>query len=97
MLMQKPISPGEVVTLKLVTGEEIFGRLDSEDEQYVKLDKACTLGRNPSTGAVGLMDWMMTSAPGVVPVSRASIIAMVLTEEKLAKKYTEDTTSIQLV
>ena len=97
MLMQKPITPGSVVTLKLTTGEEIFGRLDSEDENFVTLDKVCTLGRDSNTGAVGLMNWMMTSAPALVPVSRGSIIAMVPTEEKLARKYTEDTTSIQLV
>lgn len=97
MLMQKPMVPGDVVTLKLTTGEEIFGRLDSEDNNYIVLSRICTLGRDSTTGAVGLMNWMMTSAPDLVPVSRSSIIAMVPTESKLAKKYTEDTTSIQLV
>lgn len=97
MLMQKPMVSGEVVTLKLITGEEVFGRLDSEDDHYVTLCKVCTLGRDPNSGAVGLMNWMMTSAPELVPVSRSSIITMVPTEEKLARKYTEETTSIQLV
>ena len=40
MLIQKPIEKNDVVTVKLLTGEEIIGRFEGEDENGLHVSRA---------------------------------------------------------
>jgi hypothetical protein len=39
MLIDKGVTSGEVVTIKLTSGEELVARLDTETDTFVKLSK----------------------------------------------------------
>jgi hypothetical protein len=43
MLIQKPISNGDTITIKLLSGEEVIARFDSEDDSSFYGYGFCTL------------------------------------------------------
>ena len=43
MLIQKPLDQGDIVSIKLITGEEILGRFESVTDNELHIKKPCTL------------------------------------------------------
>jgi len=43
MLIQKPLDQGDIVSIKLLTGEEVLGRYVSETDTEIHVKKPCTL------------------------------------------------------
>lgn len=44
MLIQKPVAEQDVVTIRLVSGEEIVGRLTTETDTQITLSKPISIG-----------------------------------------------------
>ena len=42
MLIQKTLDQGDIVSIKLLTGEEVLGRYDSETDTEIHVKKPCT-------------------------------------------------------
>jgi len=62
MLLEKlSYSENDIVTLKLISGEEVIGKFISEDSQAVTLDKPLTLAM--SQKGVGMVPLLMTVNP----------------------------------
>mgnify|MGYP000909086099 CR=1 FL=1 len=87
------IKPGEVVSCRLSTGEELVGVLKSESTESIELSKPLIVGR--SNEGFGLMPYMMTvSAESTVKISPDHIMTMAKTNEEVSKGYTKQTSDI---
>jgi hypothetical protein len=61
MLIDKGVTQGEVITLKLTSGEEIVAKLVEETDTYYKLSKPMVIGMGQK--GPGLMPYLFTVNP----------------------------------
>lgn len=94
MLIQKPLDQGDIVSIKLLTGEEILGRFESITDTEIHVKKPCTLAMGQQ--GMGIVPWMMTTQPEVTKLNKATVIAYAPTDKEIALAYTEATSSIKL-
>jgi hypothetical protein len=94
MLIQKPIAENDVVTLKLLTGEEVLAGFIRYNETSITVKRPSTIASDGQ--GMGIVPWMMTSRSDTVDINKSAVIAIALTEEDIAKAYTETTSSIKL-
>jgi hypothetical protein len=94
MLIQKPAATGDTVSIKLISGEEIIGRLDEDNAEYIKLNRP----KSVSIGAqgLGMMPFMFLGGADNVTIKHSHIIVMVLAEKSAADQYVQGTTGIAL-
>lgn len=95
MLLENVIKPNDVITLKLVTGEEILATLWTDGVDHITVTRPAVIARSPD-GGMGMIPWMITGASERVNISRHSVITYCATDPDIAKAYTESTTGLQL-
>lgn len=95
MLIDKGVSAGEVVTLKLTSGEEIVGKLVEETQAYYKLSRPMVIGmgeRGP-----GLMPYLFTVHPDKeIKLARTTVVVAESTDKQFADQFIQSTTGIAL-
>lgn len=95
MLLEKPRTQGDVITVKLTSGEEVIARLEEETATGVKITKPMMLSM--SQQGVGMMPYMFTVNPNTpIVINYSSIAVLSATDEDFAKQYTTSTTGIQM-
>lgn len=95
MLIDKGVSAGDVVTLKLTSGEEIVARLDEETATHYKLSKPMVIGMGQQ--GPGLMPYLFTVSPDkVIPLSKNTVTVVVASDKQFADQYLQSTTGIKL-
>ena len=96
MLIEAPYKIGDVVSLKLSSGEEILGRLESEDTNNYTLKKPMVLIAQEQ--GLGLAPFMFSVSPdGKFVMKSTAISCMAKTEAEISKQYTAQTSGIALV
>lgn len=96
MLIQAPYTVGDVVSIKLSSGEETVARLEEIKSEHVVVKKPLMLvaGEN----GAGLAPFMFTVDPDAkFEISLNSIICIVKTVKDAADMYIQATTGIQTV
>lgn len=89
------------ITLKLITGEEIIGRIEVNDpsKDVIILEKVRTIGVQ-QTGqgqmGIGLMPFAYSQHDGSIAIRRSAIMAEFTCDDRLEKVYLQQTSSIQL-
>ena len=97
MLVVSNFKKGDIVTVKLSTGEEIVARFESFNMDELKVVKPTVLTLNPQNGQAMLIAWLMSiDAHNSEPVSIKGnqIVATAKTIKSLADSYTQSTTGI---
>lgn len=95
MLIDKGMSPGEVVTLKLNNGEELLGRFVEENSHGVKISKPMALSVSPQ--GIGLVPFLFTVDPDKdITINHSSIVVQSATDKTFADQYIQSTTGIKL-
>ena len=95
MLISKGFSEGEVVTLKLTSGEEIVAKLVEDGAVYYKLKNPQVIGMGPK--GPGLMPYLFTVNPRTeVNLHKSTVTVAEATDEQFAKQFIESTTGIAL-
>ena len=97
MLVVSNFKKGDIVTVKLSTGEEIVARFESSSADELKVIKPTVLTLNPQNGQAMLIAWLMSiDAHNSEPVSIKGnqIVATARTIKSLADSYTQSTTGI---
>jgi len=97
MLVISNFKKGDIVTVKLSTGEEIVARFESFNMDELKVIKPTVLTLNPQNGQAMLIAWLMSiDAHNSEPVSIKGnqIVATARTIKSLADSYTQSTTGI---
>jgi hypothetical protein len=94
MLIQKPAATGDVVSIKLISGEEIIGRLDEDTTEYIKLNKpkSVSIGQQ----GLGMMPFMFLGGGDTVTIKHIHIIVMILAAKDASDQYIQGTTGIAL-
>lgn len=96
MLIQTPPEKNDIISLKLLTGEEIIAQFQEETESTIDVTRASIVAANPQ-GGLGLVPWMMSSAPEKICINKNTVVTYSPTVEQIADKFTEATSSIQVV
>lgn len=95
MLINKGVSAGEVITLKLTSGEELVAKLVEETDSYYKLSRIQVIGMGPK--GPGLMPYLFTVNPDRdVKLSKLTVTVAEASDEQFAKQFLESTTGIAL-
>ena len=96
MLINKGITPGEVISIKTSAGEEILAKLIEETPLGVKVSKPVCL--TATQKGVGLVPFLFTvDMETEVTINRNTIMVMAPTNKEFADNYVEQTTGIKLV
>jgi hypothetical protein len=95
MLIDKGVSVGEVITLKLTSGEELVAKLTEETDTYYKLSKPMVIGMGQK--GPGLMPYLFTVNPEKdVKLLKQTVTVAEATDKTFADQFIQSTTGIQL-
>ena len=94
MLIDKGISQGEVISIKLVNGDEIIGRFDSENNDEVKIERPLAITIGPQ--GLGMMPWMFLGSKDIVTLKKQHVMAMMPSKKEAADQYMQGSTGIAL-
>lgn len=96
MLIDKGVSPGEVVTIKLTSGEELIAKLVEETTTHYKLSKPMVLSM--AQNGIGMFPYLFTvDADKDIPLAKNTVTVVVSSAKSAADQYTESTTNIKLL
>lgn len=95
MLIDKGISAGSVVTLKLVSGEEIIAKYVEESLDSIKISKPMSLSMSPK--GLGMMPFAFTvGGDKDISVFKTAVIMISVTDKQFADQFIQSTTGIAL-
>jgi hypothetical protein len=96
MLINKGVSPGEVITLKLTSGEELVAKLIEEQDSFYKLTRPMVIGMGQQ--GPGLMPYLFTVHPDKeIKISKITVVVVEATDKQFADQFVQSTTGIKLV
>ncbi len=96
MLIDKGVTVGEVITLKLTSGEEIVAKLVEETDTYYKLSRPMVIGMGQQ--GPGLMPYLFTVHPDKdVRLLKQTVTVAEATDKTFADQFIQSTTGIKLV
>lgn len=96
MLIDKGVVEGEVVTLKLTSGEELVAKLVEDGPVYYKLSRPMVIGMGEK--GPGLMPYLFTVHPDKeVKLQKSTVTVAEATDKVFADQFIQSTTGIKLV
>ena len=96
MLIDKGVTEGEVITLKLTSGEELVAKLVEDGAAYYKLSRPMVIGMGQQ--GPGLMPYLFTVHPDKeIKLAKSTVTVSEATDETFAKQFLETTSVIKLV
>lgn len=96
MFIETPAKLNDVVSIKMVGGDEIVGRLaDERTDDYIELTKPLLVMM--AQQGFGMMPYVLTAGPDVkAKLDRRHVITMVKTYDAVAKQYIKQTTGLEI-
>lgn len=95
MLIDKGVTEGEVITLKLTSGEEIVAKLVEDGAAYYKLKNPQVIGMGPK--GPGLMPYLFTVNPDKeIKLLKTTVTVAEATDKAFADQFIQSTTGIVL-
>ena len=96
MLLETPYKIGDTVSFKLSSGEELVGRLESENDKSYTLNKPMVIIAQQQ--GLGLAPFMFSVSPeGKFNLQTQSVSCVAKTETEIAKQYVSTTSGIQMI
>ena len=94
MLLQKSMGRGDVVSIKLINGDELIARLDADDQNGITIDRPLAL--TMQGGGLGMVPWVLLGDKDTITIQRSHVFAMVPSKKDAADQYLTGTTGIAL-
>ncbi len=94
MLIEKPIATGDVVSLKLINGDEIIARYEDDNESTIKITKPLAITVGPQ--GLGMMPWIFLGEKETVTLKKEHVFVMIPSKKDAANQYMQGTTGIAL-
>lgn len=95
MLIDKGIISGDVVSMKLITGEEIITKLIEETATEFKVSKPLVLSVGQQ--GMGMIPMMFTVDPEKdLKILKSSVVVISNTDKQFANQYLQGTTGIAM-
>ena len=96
MLIDKGVTPGEVITIKLTSGEELVAKLVEEHSDYIKITKSMVLTAGPN--GLAMVPYLFTvEQDKEIRMSKNTITVMAPTMKPAADQYLSSTSNIKIV
>ena len=96
MIIDKGVAAGEVITLKLTSGEELVARLVEDAISFYKISKPFVIGHTPN--GPGLMPYLFTVSPDKdIKLLKTAVTVAEATDKQFADQYLQSTTGISMV
>jgi hypothetical protein len=97
MLITTPYKNGDIVSLKVTSGEEILAKLVEEKDDVIIVTKPFALVPGQG-GGLGMMPWILSIEPGQnISINKNTIMLLHKTEEGIGKQYIEQTTGLTMI
>jgi hypothetical protein len=95
MIIDKGVAAGEVITLKLTSGEELVARLVEDAISFYKISKPFVIGHTPN--GPGLMPYLFTVSPDKdIKMLKTAVTVAEATDKQFADQYLQSTTGISM-
>ena len=93
MLIEPAYKLGDVITIKLTSGEELVGKFEADDDKTIKVNKPLTLVA--SEKGIGLQQVLFTAdIDKSYTIKHQAITLIHKTRSEFAEAYTKQTSSI---
>ena len=93
MLIEPAYKVGDVITIKLTSGEELVGKFEADDDKSIKVNKPLTLVA--SEKGIGLQQFLFTADMGKsYTITHQAITLVHKTRPEFADAYTKQTSNI---
>ncbi len=102
MLIQKPIGINDIVSIKLITGDELIAKLASVSQDTISISKpmTVTVGVDERTGQVGIQmsPYFVLCADSDINITlkNAHILVYTLASEAAKSGYIQNTTGLKV-
>jgi hypothetical protein len=95
MLLKKPIINGTVVSIKIINGDEIIARYESEDDSTITINRplALTMGQ----GGLGMIHWVFLGDAETITLQKSHVFFVIPSKKEAADQYMQGTTGIALI
>jgi len=95
MFIEVPHKVGDTVSLKLISGEEVVGRIVDLTENTFSLSKPMTFIMGPQ--GFGMVPYMFSAAQDAkIKIKESSVVAVTKTDEQVNKQYLSQTSSLTI-
>ena len=97
MLSVQAFKSGDVVVIKLITGEEIITKLVEPDLTAYSISRPLVFTMHPQTGQPVLIPWLMSLSPKdpkPIVINKSAVVGMTTPAKESADSYTQSTTGI---
>jgi len=94
MLISKGFTQGDVVSLKLVNGDEIIARFESQTTDSVTINRPLAL--TMSNNGLGMIPWCFLGEDDKITINKSNTFFIVASKADAAKQYLEGTTGLTL-
>ena len=95
MLIDKGVSVGEVITIKLTSGEELVAKLIDETATHYKLSKPPVLSMGLK--GIGMVPYLFTVSPDKdIQLNKATVTVIAVSDKEFSNQYIQGTTGITL-
>ena len=85
MLIDKGFKSGDVISLKLINGDELIARFEQENTDEVKVERALAITIGPQ--GLGMMPWMFLADKEQVTIKKQHVFAMAHSKKEAADQY----------
>lgn len=95
MIIETPYKVGDIITLKVLGGDEVVGRLNAVEDKFVTINKPHVVMMGQQ--GFGLVPYIMTAGPEVrIDFKYEHVFSIVKTYEPVAKEYIKQTSGIMV-
>jgi hypothetical protein len=94
MLLSKPIATSDIVSLKLVNGDEIIARFEEETADTITINRPKAL--TVTAQGLGMIPWMFLGDKDTMTLKKAHVFVMVPSNKDASDQYVQGTTGIAL-
>jgi len=95
MLIKRSYVHNDIVSIKLINGDEIIAKFDEELGDNITIHRPLALTMGPN--GLGMMPWMLLGDDETVILKRDHVFAITLTKKDAADQYLQGTTGIALM
>lgn len=96
MLVKINYKKGDIISIKLVTGEEIVAKFEEETDTVITVDKPMSLQLGPQ--GMGISQFMLTmDMDSKVTISKQNCLVIALTRKEMSDQYIQGTTRIAML
>jgi len=97
LTIQPPYKINDVVTIKLVSGEELIAKLTEINTDSFTVTRPLVFTINPQNGQAMIIPWLMSvepKEPTPMTINKSATIVVTKTVKQIADNYTQATSGI---